>query len=217
MIKKIWFGVTALIVTGIAVFGISHKSTYTDITSEKDYMDRLQVAVLNDSSVDELIREMKTQLPESSMVFRVTALEGREYEGREGRQLVHVEKVYQGEKSYEKQEVYLTSDTWGIGQEYARMGFVNTMNPEEEYLIFLEEKVETAENRINKPMFRVAGYAITPIFSYTEHNNVIVSVDTEDVYTDYKSVSQNEFFVGSESILQLVMGLKQEVLSLYPK
>ena len=46
MKMRILAGITALVVVGAGVFGVINRQTYTDITNEKNFMEKLQVAEL---------------------------------------------------------------------------------------------------------------------------------------------------------------------------
>lgn len=220
MIKKCLIALSGILVIGIVIWGICQKSTYTDIVSEDSYMDELLVAEMTEGLAQSLTEVLKTELPASPMVMRVTAMKDREYEGREGRQYVHVEKVYQGDTTYENKEIYITGGNWGVDAQYIDLGFVNVMRVNEEYLVFITDKVDIVDGKMEEPVFRLLPYIITPVFSYNEYENIAVpveNIDEEGTYVQYRLVSDNEFFAMSDEGIQYLLDLKEDMLSRYPR
>lgn len=80
MIKKSLIAVSGILVIGIVIWGICQKSTYTNIVSEDSYMDGLLVAEMTEELAQNFAEILKTELPSSPMVMRVTAMRDREYE-----------------------------------------------------------------------------------------------------------------------------------------
>lgn len=95
------------------------------------------------------------------------------------------------------------------------MGFVNFMEEGEEYLLFLEEKVDTLDPSDN--VYLVVDTIVSPVFAYRDRNNIIVERDEEISYVPFSEVSQNEFFVNSNEVLDILTGLKHDLIEKFPQ
>ena len=57
--------------------------------------------------------------------------------------------------------------------------------------------------------------ALTPIFSYQEHENNICETGGESTYVKYNQVCENEFFATTQKGMDALVGLKKEMIEKY--
>lgn len=94
------------------------------------------------------------------------------------------------------------------------------MKTGEEYLVFITDKVDIVDGKMEEPVFRLFPYIMTPVFSYNEYENIAVpveNIDEEGTYVQYHLVSNNEFFATSDKGMQYLLDLKESILSIYPR
>lgn len=213
----LWITLAAL--AGAACFGAFKRGTYTDISKDEAYLEEIYVGQIPEGYALSWINELAENLPSAPYIVRVTALDDMEYLGGAGRQLVQVEKVYQGAELGEGQEIYVTCRSWGLklhSEPYSiERGFVNMMERGEEYLLFIETQVDGLGEPL--PIYELyMECAIAPVFSYREHDNKI-SEETYPytTYVRYNEVQDNEFFAETQAAMDALMGLKKEMMGRY--
>lgn len=211
--------ITTFVFCTLCVFGLVHKTTYSDITSEPNYMDSLMVAEIPESFAVAECERLLADLPNSQYIFRVKVVEGFELYCGQGRQLMRVEDVFEGDGVTPGDCIYVTSDRWvifwdnevGTSMEH---GFVNTMEVGGSYLIFCAESVDALDKKI--PVYRTSkSFTITPIFSYKDSENVIVPPGGESTYIPYFQVKNNEFFACTDVALTAWENLKSTLIEKY--
>ena len=97
-----------LIVIVITVFGIFEKRTYTNIAEDKSYLDELYVAQLTENICLEETENLSANLPQVSVIIRVSVLEDVEHIGHTSRQLVKVEDVYKGTEPARGHDIHIS-------------------------------------------------------------------------------------------------------------
>jgi hypothetical protein len=208
-----------IFISGICVFaaviGLIQKRTYTNITANERVLDYFKVAVLVDDMVP--LESFKEIFSEDSFILHVKSEGEVEYLFGAKKQYVTVQKVYKGDDIKVGDKIAVAgSAPLNFDDMTASMVFVNNMKKDNEYLVFLEEKIDTLEgDRI--PTYRIPSYSLTPIFNYEDKEHNIITVNEEIKYVPYSDVSQNEFFVDTEEVLEELLEFKHELLSLYPK
>lgn len=94
----------------------------------------------------------------------------------------------------------------------AELHFVNVMEPDDEYLIFLDRKEDL------KKIYILIEDTFSPIFNYEDKEHVIISdVPENNTYVSYNEVKNNEFFVRREETLEAILEAKHQLLKMYPK
>ena len=97
------------------------------------------------------------------------------------------------------------------------MGFVNTMVPGDEYLVFLRRPFKIIDKDIT--VYRTVKSFVCAIFSYKEHDNVTPEVEYDEygggMVVDYSIVKDNEFFVNTKKMDDLMKSLKAEIMQKY--
>lgn len=215
--KKLTIAMTAVLAVAGMVIAIYTRTTMTDKQKDPDYEDTLMVAQAGDYAFMAFER-MRNELSDCPLILQVRPVEEIEYTYGYGRQLVHVEQVYQGEETMVDTDIYLASTRW-----YGETGgFVNYLWPEDTYLVFCsgilsEDQVIPWDENIK--IVRVYDdMTVLPVFCYEDKEEVIGEMTQEETtYTLYKYVKNNEFFATSEEIFEGWREIKSELLSKYPK
>lgn len=212
--------ITVGIVLGLAAYGIAGRTTYTDITQEENYLDQLFVAEIPEQYAKSGCEDLKRALPQCPIILRVETAGGLEHGFHNDKQRVVVRHVYAGEDLKAGQEIDLCSDHWllsadGVGGiDSIGRGFVNIMKEGEEYLIFAERQVEDLYSAV--PVYKLYDSStIAPVFSYEDHENIIIPISEENSYVPYAAVKGNEFFAVTEGGLKEWEKLKEEMFSKY--
>jgi len=208
----------------LALFGLSRRGSYTNITKQPDYLDGLMVGEIPENFAKEDCKNRKDSLSQANLILRVRAEEPLETMFGVCRQKVHVEQVFQGDGLKTDDEIYLISSRWllNISPVYAEKsverGFVNVLRVGYEYLVFCGEQVDTLTGETN--IYRLSGDGeslVVPVFCYDDIDNTIVATSGESTYVPYSEVKNNEFFACTEGALKAIEELKREMLNEYPK
>lgn len=175
------------------VLGLYKRQSYTNITAEPNMMDYFTVAQLDTMMISDNFREvLGEELPNSNIIIRVKASGQIAHHFRLNEQYVEVLEVYRGDDQLDIGDK-IGVISWGwlffFDDMSANMGFVNFMEEGEEYLLFLEEKVDTLEPSDN--VYLVVDTIVSPVFAYRDRNNIIVERDEEISYVPFSEVSQN--------------------------
>ena len=212
--------VVLIVFLAAGAFGIVKRQTYTDITSESDYLDKLHVAVIPEkfvlSGCDLLFEEIQ-KLP---IIMKVKCVEEREYVFGAGHQKVHVEEIFKGSELVEGDEIYLYSGwtfTFHTPPATAEVGFQELMKPGEEYLVFL------TGNTVKIYKEDAIGYEVyddlilKPIFHYgsCEHKPVELDENAKNTYVPYLKVKGNEMFSDTVAGYEAWLELKEKLFEMY--
>ena len=198
--------------------GIIFRQTYTNITAQPNPLENFSVALFDtDMGPENLMDIMRDELPDSNMIIRAKSFGEIDFRFKRNNQLIEVLEVYKGDELEVGDEIWVTASSWGLffDDMTANLTFVNVMKPDQEYLIFLDEKVETMDDE--EVVYSIPSFIIPPIFSYSDHDNKILNVSENNRYVPYKEVKDNEFFVSSKEALEGILSLKDEMLELYPR
>lgn len=203
------------------VFGIVKRQTYTDITSESNYLDNLNVALIREKSVlsccDLLYKEIK-KLP---IVLKVECVEEREYVFSAGHQKVRVKEIFKGKELVKEEEVYLYSGRWGFVFDTqpisAQVCYQELMQPGEEYLVCLTGNTVKiyGEDAIAYEVY--GDLLLQPIFLYGEREHVPVelSESADNTYVPYLNVKGNEMFSDTVAGYKAWLELKEKLFEIY--
>lgn len=220
MRRKILWLFTACIYLGVLAFGIVKRQTYTDLSSQENYLSQIQVGELPESTGEQVCAAMCQELPDSAIILRVKVTGDIEHLYHVDRQRAVVQEVYAGDGPDQGDEVYIFSNHWCLildgNPDALQRGFVNIMKVGSEYLVFAEDIVEDWQGGI--PSVKVYDdFVIAPVFCYEDRQNVIIPISSGATYVPYEAVKDNEFFVTSEKTLQSISALKEQMLVLYPR
>ena len=152
------------------VFGVIKRQTYTDTASENNYMDRLNVALLPEKNVISCCNALAEELPNVPIILKVKCMDEMEYVFGAGQQKVHVEEIFKGSELVGEEELYVYSERWGLSLTVApvsaELGFVNVMEPGEEYLVFLSGKKVRIPGKDTRGYEMFSDMLLLPVFLY---------------------------------------------------
>ena len=217
--------IVCVMVIGISAWGISQKQTYTRILEGTNALDCFYVAEFPESLTETTLEDMQKMLPNSGFIIRATATGEKDYLFMVNQQEVLVQKVYQGEGMQVGEKINIVAGAGFVFRnvaegKLAELGFVNEMREGQEYLIFLEKKINHLSfyNTNAKDTYQVMPTLITPIFGYEDRENVIIDIPQgTSTYVQYSLVRENEFFVTSKQALTTLIEMKHRFLNTYPK
>ena len=201
-------------------FGIVKRQTYKDTLKQEDYLDQLLVGALWEEYLEHQCANIQQSLPEAPIILRVETVGEIEHLFGVDRQRVVIRQVYAGEGLEAGEEYYLFSGKWQLSldgyYDSLERGLVNILEVGTEYLIFAEEVLEDLEGDLSA-VKTYDDFTICPVFCYEERQNAIIPVLGDTTFVPYKDVKNNEFFVTSEKVLEMMEELKSKMLSLYPR
>lgn len=210
--------ITILFFTSGVCFGISKKTTYTDISRDNSYLNSICVAEILEEHAVPACKELLKELPKAPIIAKVTGAGTVEHLAFTSRQLVMVKEIYQGDDLEEGEQVYLTCSNWSLslyGDPYSmERGFVNILNTGEDYLVFIEKQADGLGEKI--PVYSLyCENIISPVFSLEEHENKIVDTARIHTYVLYSQVKDNEFFAASQTAMDALEELKNSLMKMY--
>lgn len=216
---RILTGIIVIAIIGCGVFGVSKRRTYTDITSEPDYLKQVLVAELLTQMAVSNCEQMIEILPNAPIILRVSFTDDVEHLFGVSRQKAVVEEAYAGDTVKAGDEIYITARHWSMiveqGVSYIERGFVNIPRQERQYLVFIDGEIETLDDSL--PVYQLYDESlIAPVFCYEDISNEVVPLAPGPTYVPYSRVQDNEFFVDSEEGLDAWYQLKKELLAAYP-
>jgi len=209
--------VTLILLIPSAVIGGLSKSSYTNITAEKEPLHFFSVGLISDNLLEKTISLMEEDLDNCNYILRVKAERDQEFIFLLTKQCVMVQEIYKGEglKTGEKIEITKNSSYIFYDQMGINMAFVNAMKPGEEYLVFLDSKIDALDPNDN--VYITPEYLIAPIFSYNARENTIATPKSkENSSVPYSEVQENEFFVTSQQGIEKLNQLKEVLFLRYP-
>ena len=218
---KLYVVIVFLMIWTAAFYGIAKRQTYTDVSKNPSYLDNIAVAQLPERIALAQYEDIVSTLPQAPIILKVSAVGPIEHLFRISQQRVRIEEIYRGDENIKVgEEIYLITERWELilyGDIHSiERGFVNILKEGEEYLVFISEKVKTLKESPISIYRLVEGSVITPVFSYSEHENIILEVDDRSTYVPYKEVKENEFFAVTEETMEMMLGLKEKMMKLYP-
>lgn len=222
MKNRVYMLIIISVIFAAALFGLYKRQTYTDYSGMPDYMNNFAVAQLPESMVATECEKLKEALPDAPIILKVHAVEPLENLFKISRQKVQIDEIYKGTDLSVGETIYIIFNRWRLNTTVepgsVERGFVNVLKENEEYLIFLSEKVEPLYEE-NAPIYRlVEEGVIAPIFSYEEHENIIAELGEYEysTYVRYEKVKDNEFFTVTEAGMETMLSLKRKMLEVYP-
>lgn len=219
MKNKIFYAIVGGLFAAALAFGVFFRFSYTNVTAEENYLDKLQVGVLPEDLCINSCQSMAQRLPGTPNILRVSPVD--EIENQFGRscQRVVVRQVFAGNEVSEGEEIYITCDRWSVfiredGWAIER-GYVNILREDSDYLVFLLTN-SGVENRGLPVYFLNMDEFIAPVFCYEDIPSIAVTPTGRDLYVDYSQVKNSEFFAMSQTGLDAWCALKQKMIESYP-
>lgn len=223
ILNRILLLIFIVMFTCLAIFGAVKKNTYTDVMSEENAMDKFMVGQLPTEIVEGLCDLYREELPKQPIILKVSVISGPEFLARTYRYKVRVEKIFKGENINEGDTFYINDLGWAAyftqdmlddGLPYTLdMGFINFMLEDEEYLVFLKDKIATLDGA---EVYSFEGYSLVPVFSYSETNSIPMEPEIGGTtYVSYSKVKENEFFACEQEGLDKLYELKNYLIGIY--
>ncbi len=223
--------ITLVLVVIAAIAGCIHKSAYTNYT--KDSLGSFNIALLDYESAKRAKDFMMNELEkECEYIVRARAVTELQFVFLRTKQRVEVREVYKGDDIEVGEKVDIAAggshiffEGVGTGKSI-NFGFVNAMVPDEEYLLFLESKVESDfsyEDNLPYDVYRSPPVIIEPVFAYQERESVPVTPDGEVLDDEmlneakYSEVKDYEYFVDSREALDCLLELRAAMIERYPR
>lgn len=227
--------ITAAVVLALSGIGIVKKQTYTDAAGEEHPLYRMETGILSDSLAEHIASEdfADRMDEESNYVIKVKAVSDTEFDYARTSQRVVVEQVFRGEGLQAGEEIIVSGsqNLWeltpekGVIEESALpegcdwilqigLGFVNEMQPGQEYLIFLQKRIWLADSK--EMVYVFPGLIVRPIFSYEDRESI--PMPSDGVAGDtirYELVKDSEFFAQSEEGIRALRQLKANMMERY--
>lgn len=208
----------SVLVLGFAVFGLVNRFTYTDLTSEPNYLEYFQVAEISEEACLYTLSEMREALPQAPVIVRVRPTAEIEYMFSTARQSFVVTELINGEGLSEGEEIYLISDRWRAivreGQRFIERGFINFPELGSEYLAFISDEEVPQEGGL--PVWKLYNCGlISPLFALEDRDNDICPTSGTSTYVPYSEVSGNEFFATTNKALDAITEFKHQLLAEY--
>lgn len=200
-----------------AVAGAVCRTTFTNYDDMEDY----NVATISGEYVSGLGESYIDALENSDYILKVRCTSDMAFAFLITYQPVEVETVFKGVDvsagdviNVMRSSSQIFGEDDGDGIRSVNMGFANEMNKDEEYLIFLDEVRTSRET--GEVMYVTPEVIMTPIFSYSEHTNIIPEQPYEDnTYVPYTAVADNEFFIDSQEGFDKMNEIKQMLTAKY--
>lgn len=214
--KKKHLYIFIMIFTVAACIGLVKRITYTNATNKVEFMNEFKVATLSYENVVGNIERWRHELPNKNIVLKVQALGQIDYSFKTVIQNVKVLDVFSGENIQIGENIALASTGWRLyfDDKTSDMGFVNFMSKDNEYLIFIDEKINTLSS--NDEVYRISEeFLIPPIFNYKNTSHNFVQPIGESSYVPYEKVRGNEFFIATKESLDEIEKFKEELFEMY--
>lgn len=213
---KLYIGTLFLLVFALTIVGVANKKTYTNITDSEDYLKDFSVGEIPGNIAAEDCHQLKETLPDCKHILKVTAIDSMDIEFNTCLQHVLVQQVIKGDISI-GEEIYITTHRWNLviegDDKTIERGFVNVLKTGEDYLIFCDEEIAQKDGYTVYSLFEDS--FITPVFSCSYSDNVIIASNDTTTYVPYMEVKDNEFFAYDNQALEAWYDLKTELLKKY--
>ena len=214
---RVHIGIIIVLLICFGILGISKRSSYTDITSDPDFLNDFYVAEMPSSLAVDDCALLRKELPASPVILKVTPVDAPEYFFAGRQQKVSILQVFAGEDLAAGDEIYITADHWRVyvGDKAMDTGFVNNMKEGSDYLVFLSDSIGYSI-KDNTQVFRLqSGQYINAVFNYATCDNVIYPTPGDSNYVPYTEVASNEFFAVDQEGLNAYLSLKKELFDMY--
>lgn len=199
-------------------FGIVKRNTYTDMVSKNNYLEHLQVALLPEKFVMSACKELEEISETVPIIVKVKAMEEIEHLFGISRQKVKILSVFRGNHLKKDMELYVYSNKWSLSlsiePKSIERGFVNIMETEQEYLLFLDEPTTSLYDSTSSYKL-YDDTLIAPVFGYKDRETVIAKTNKEHTYISYTDVKNNEFFCDTQLGHETWKQLKEQLFKIY--
>ncbi len=215
MLKRILVMLMSIAYIAAVFAGLNVKKTFTEINKLDNKLDFFEVGIIERQLAEIIADDMRNTLVDNSAyILKVKSVGNLELDFLCATEPVEVVDVYKGDNinKGDKISVFRSSSRLFYqlnGFNSINMDFVNAMKNGDEYLIFLEKKIDDTS------VYRTVTGIIAPIFSIKDRKNTI----SKSLHTDgcmsvpYGDVKDNEFFVADEGALNVLINFKKNMIS----
>lgn len=220
MKKKIIIGLSIILVVILAGVGVIFRMNVKNTYNTEEGRDDLYIAVMDKSIAEGPLDHQKEILQASPVIIKAKSLGGSEYVYKNLKQEVEVQQVIKGDGQIsEGDRVYVV----GTGERYTNQNgdkcvnckFMNFMQAGDEYLIFLQEKVDW-EVEDDIAVYSMNFDAITLQYVNLNKNQTEISTN-EERFQLYKDVKHLEFYTNDIEVLNKWNQIKSELIEEYIK
>ena len=215
--KKLLSIISAFFIVVPCCIGLICRQSYTDVSKNTNPFDSFEVGLLDEFSSQYLEEYFDNSLEnDSKYILKVKSNGKINFAFKCYSESVNVIAVYKGEgiKNGDDIEIVRNSSTifWDMNNTNSiNTGFVNKMNADEEYLVFLSDKFDCR----GKTIYKTPSCVVAPIFSYKHHDNSIVNGKSNSCSIEYINVNKNEFFVRDDYSLNVLEKAKEKYILKY--
>lgn len=194
------------------IYGISRRSTYTDVTDCDNPRDNFFVASFQDTYItfiEDLESIENSMMENSTNVVRVEVLGKSEFVFKTSKQKVLVKEVMTGDNALVGEEIELVAEGGIIFEDdfSVNMGFCNEMKVGEEYLVYITDRVNTIDESEN--VYLIPSTIVYPVFAYDIRESEPTGTA---MYVSYSKVKDYEYFAQSQEGLAALLQLRQYVM-----
>ena len=175
----------------------------------------LSVSLLPDDACSTAAQEMVDQLPNSSIIARVSATSSPMSLSGTMVQRFYILDVYAGEGLQKGDLIWLTSSQWKIQQPQAsghlQSGYVNLPQNNWDYLVFLKDPEEDSKTIYHQPVYQLRDdLTLTPILCCTDWNAEVAP--NQGNISVYSKARWHEFYTQTQQGMDTLMQAKHTLL-----
>lgn len=207
--NKLFVFVTSLMIAIPIGAGLMCRQSFTDISQEDKPFDNFEIGLLSENTALNIKEYAENSLENgSSYILKVTPTDKVKFSFLCYTEPVEILEIYKGDDLQIGEEIEILRDSshifWDLNDtDGINMGFVNLMNENEEYLVFLDKKIE------DKPVYKTVPCLMSAIFSYSNRDNAVLTDNK------FRNTGNNEFFTSDENALEILESVKSVLIEKY--
>ena len=215
--------INIIIIAVMTAAGLYYKSFYLDYNREDSPLENFVTGVMSEELLDAQLKRYDRELKSSNYIIAVQCQEKSFFRHSCTTQKVKIEHVFKGndlkagdvvEIAKYDSEIFNSDEMKINGKDCMNMGFVNEMNPGYIYLIFLDKKINTHDEKTT--IYITKDFIMSPIFCYNNIENKPCDIISEINYSAwYGDIKNNEFFLISENAINKMNEYKKKLISEY--
>lgn len=208
---------------GLIIVGIITKKSFGNVFYDMKTSPHVLVGTMPEGVSTIITENLENDLNYSNFILKVKILSGPIVCNYAYGYNVEVTKIFKGDSITIGDVFFLTKGSWatfldtGVTYEddyqYINLGFTNFLKEKSEYLVFIENKLNTIDG---SAVYCLYDYVITPAFCYEEGNSrPHPSVVKDGKFVPYCDVADDEFICESQQSLGDMLRLKKSVIDRY--